>query len=468
MLKKSVLLGSGLLSFQQVNQIAASLASCKVVAVIGDRRGKNDKDGVFSQAALSTNWKRFHFNDLLKQKPFKSKTPYTKDITQYVLSDPNAYLIAERCMLGGYFASVSKRLFLIETIICNVLKIQETYKIAKFVQTNIPHNIDWYLAKVFEFLRLEVLYTRVCSPLERVQLVSGVTFPKTLTAPRNLSEHKINKLTNSVLSHYKQNYEQARPDYEKENVKRRGKGLLTIKSIWADLSRIDSTVKSGWIVNGIIKKINAFVEFSSYNKIKSTHKKIIKFFLHYQPEATTIPAGCWYSSQNNAILELSKNLPDGVSLALREHPSTFRLTFDDRYRWPEFYKKIAQLHDVKWLKIEADVFTEFKNTAFAATITGNVGFESICKGIPCLVFSQTFYSGLEGVFTINKESNLKKLMNKIMKKTIKVSKLKKGIKNLFKNSFDYNPKINGSIPGLIYLCNFRGLARKNQIRKQKN
>lgn len=452
MRKTRVLLGSGLLSLEQVHQIRSCLTNSEIVAVIGDQRKKKDDTGVFSGKHHSEKWTRIHFTDLIAETSLEKQAFSVKKITQFILADPNAYLIAERCMIGGYFASTARRLFKIETIVFNTLKIISELQVERFVQTNIPHNLDWFLAKVFEALKLEVFYTRVCSPLDRVQLVSGVSKPSKLKIPMRMSENDAADLTNSVFSALSQNYDKARPNYENENIKERGKNLLSLKSVLADIRRINSLAKGIWITKNIIKKIKRFIEHSACVKEPNKKTPLIKFFLHYQPEATTIPAGCWYANQNNAVRELFRAASGVCLVGIREHPSTFRLTFDSRYRWPGFYKTLSSDTSVVLLKIESDVFSEFRNCKAVATVTGNVGFEAVCRGIPCILFADTFYSNLEGVFNVGKEEITKNNIKKIVKTKINQKKLKKDVKRLISESFKYEKEINGSLEALVYLC----------------
>ena len=94
----------------------------------------------------------------------------------------------------------------------------------------------------------------------------------------------------------------------------------------------------------IIYTANLYKYFNS-QKIETQleNLKYWIFFLHYQPERSTLPEGGLYFNQFEAIARLRSLLPIDVTILVKEHPSTFRRLSDPRYRNKSFYRKINSL-----------------------------------------------------------------------------------------------------------------------------
>ncbi len=451
MAKVRVLLGAGLLETKDVIKISCSLKTSKIVAVIYDdewgpwRRLKNPQ--VTFEGAVT-----IKLSSLLETPKYGPNLVSIRDLSRVILADPNALLIAERLRMGGYFASYSKRVFLIESIIINVVSWIEELKIEKFVQTNIPHGYDWYLAKVFEHLGLAVYYTRVCLPIPRVQLIHGLNNPSILEVSSHPGDLDASNLAKSIIEGYKGSYKDVLPNYEKEIIRKRGVGMVSLRSVINDIRSANSLLKLIWIFGSAAGRYLAYKNYRKVISVPTSSSPVVKFFLHYQPEATTIPAGGWYAVQHNAIRELGRFARNLFQLAIREHPNTFRQPFDKRFRWPNFHRYLVDQSDIIALDVENDVFEELKGCAAVVTITGAIGFEAICRGVPCLIFSNTFYEQLEGVILVDKGGVNQDTINMLLSKQVDQNLLMASLKKLLSHSFEYETRINGSLSALVYLC----------------
>lgn len=138
--------------------------------------------------------------------------------------------------------------------------------------------------------------------------------------------------------------------------------------------------------------------------------------LHYQPERTTCPAGGVFSDQRLVISLLSKSLPKGWVLYVKEHPSQF-LTANGRYgylsRSSTFYMDIAAHENVRLIRQEVPQFELIDCSKAVATITGTSGWEALVRGKPVLVFGDGWYQACDGAYRVRTHDDCKNALASI-------------------------------------------------------
>lgn len=122
--------------------------------------------------------------------------------------------------------------------------------------------------------------------------------------------------------------------------------------------------------------------------------------LHQQPENSTSPEGGLFVDQFLAILLLSKSLPTGWQIYVKEHPSQFIPQYGgNRSSRPKhFYSDVAALPYVKLIPVSFPSLTLIDHAKAVATVTGTIGWEAVVRGKPALTFGFPWYRGCEGVF----------------------------------------------------------------------
>lgn len=119
----------------------------------------------------------------------------------------------------------------------------------------------------------------------------------------------------------------------------------------------------------------------------------VYFPLHLQPEMTTSSLGGYYVDQMLAIERLSRKLPEGMRILVKENPK------QNEYQRPvNFYRRLQALDNVVLVPIEMNTYDLIRDCAFVATVTGTAGWEAINLGKPALVFGKAWYETLPGVF----------------------------------------------------------------------
>jgi len=114
--------------------------------------------------------------------------------------------------------------------------------------------------------------------------------------------------------------------------------------------------------------------------------------LHYQPESNTLPDAEIYNDQYLAIKKISDSLPEGVTLVLKEHPSTFSKRCDRRFRPKGFYRRLVSLPNVIMCSLDTPTFDLIDNALFVSSITGVCLTEALARGIPIIFFNSSRFS----------------------------------------------------------------------------
>lgn len=153
--------------------------------------------------------------------------------------------------------------------------------------------------------------------------------------------------------------------------------------------------------------------FSSFNKqfIKILpHHKYIYFPLHLIPESSTLIKAPFYPNEKQIIESVSKVLPLGYSLIIKEHGAMIG------ERPLSFYRDLNRLSNVKCARL--DCFTDPKewinNSQGVITITGTSAFEAVMLGKGAVVLGAVPFEDIDGVFKSGLDDlkeNIHKMLN---------------------------------------------------------
>lgn len=143
-----------------------------------------------------------------------------------------------------------------------------------------------------------------------------------------------------------------------------------------------------------------------YNKLASNHlelnKPFVYFSLHLQPERTTMPEGLIYDDQILAIRTLSKALPNGWKILVKEHPR--QMQFDIRSTHGRScldYERLNVIDNVEIVPLDHSQRELVQKCKCTATISGSVSWEGLLLGKPSLIFSENWHSDCGGTFFIS-------------------------------------------------------------------
>jgi len=133
-----------------------------------------------------------------------------------------------------------------------------------------------------------------------------------------------------------------------------------------------------WRLKRIYQTYSSFHYFKKLKK--NVHTNYVLFPLHVEPEVQLLLHGHNYTNQIDVIENIAQNLPNGVTMLVKEHPMAVG------YRPTRFYKEINSIPNVTVLSPMEDLSRILKDAKMLITISGTSAFEAILNKIPVIHF----------------------------------------------------------------------------------
>jgi len=249
---------------------------------------------------------------------------------------------------------------------------------------NTPHEfVEFFLAKAAEFLKLSIFTSEQLILPWIFTLRKGIDKKRDWIFKDEQFEDE-SELQNQISNYVKKlngNYEDAMPLYEKNRL---GKGLFKYYNPFENPYELLKRPQKFWCMT------RNFFYYKKHSKdIKCKDVDYFLFFLHYQPERSTLPEGYGFEDQFYAIKILSKMLPKGVRLVVKEHPSMFTRGSEFKIRSIYNYDSIKKLDNVDLCAMHMDNFQLMDNALAVATITGTVALEGYVRKKPVILFGRS-------------------------------------------------------------------------------
>ncbi len=186
-------------------------------------------------------------------------------------------------------------------------------------------------------------------------------------------------------------------------------------------------IKYFFIRKEIKKRINSLKE--KYNSLcvypenfkKKLEKKQVKinylyFAAHLSPEATLIPTGLWNMHQDIAITRVLQNMPKNWKIVYKANPAQFDFNKRKRSSWPEwyasnYYEKLNSTGQVIFVPINSPTDELIKNSRGVLTVNGTVALEAVALRKRCIIFSDNWYSAIDGVHLCKNNHDISKALN---------------------------------------------------------
>ena len=172
-------------------------------------------------------------------------------------------------------------------------------------------------------------------------------------------------------------------------------------------------------------------------KLKDLEKKPFVFFpLTTEPEINLQQRSPEYFYQLSTIAALSRDLPAGVILAVKEHISAVGR------RPRNFYDQIKRFKNVVMIDFVESGIDVIKKSKAVATIVGTAGLEAIILGKPVILFGQhNSFDIVSHAKVVRDERKLKKYLSDVLSKPLDTKKAKfegeKYLSALIASSFDF-------------------------------
>ena len=136
--------------------------------------------------------------------------------------------------------------------------------------------------------------------------------------------------------------------------------------------------------------------------------------LQCEPERQTCPAGGVFGNQYLMVDMLSKLVPDDWKIYVKEHVSQFKVyQAAERAKPVEFYNILASMSKVELIPLTYTSFDLIDRAKASATVSGTVGWESVVRGKPTLLFGYSWYRDCKGVFVTHSVEDCKNAIREI-------------------------------------------------------
>jgi len=311
------------------------------------------------------------------------------------VKDPMCHYLAERNrshIFEGTFLSTSR----IVGYIYYVLNICIIYRPDIIIFHNYPHDLFTYiLLKSTIYLDTKAFIVHF-SVLPWCMRISYFTEDHLLKSIKNTLIHS-SDLTNDVLKYFKSlrgKYEAAMPTVDMELQNKSRNNFLNIGNEFVGVFK----------GNPIKHFVRIYLKYQSFRALRNAVVEkpagdYVVFFLHYQPEESTLPRGGLFAQQIIAISKLRTIIPKNINLIVKEHPSMYRHghTLSIPVRSKGFYRNISRLSGVYIIPQETNAFKLIDNALAVATITGTVAIEALSRGKSVICFGEPYYKNYSGV-----------------------------------------------------------------------
>ena len=181
-------------------------------------------------------------------------------------------------------------------------------------------------------------------------------------------------------------------------------------------------------------KRQQFIDDNLLKKIE-TDESFIYMPLHQEPERSLLIAAPKFSNQIETIKEISKKMPEGFQLYVKEHP-----TQGPARNWRDisFYTKIMNIKNVKLFHPNFNPKYLFQNCRLVVSVGGTSSFEAAFYGKPSIIFADLGYTAIPCVKKLNSYEQLKQGIEDCISVKVNPRHVQNYIQILEKNSFEFD------------------------------
>lgn len=148
-------------------------------------------------------------------------------------------------------------------------------------------------------------------------------------------------------------------------------------------------------------------------------EKYIYFPLQFQPERTSVPLGGVFESQLIVLDMLSKALPTGWKIFVKEHPRQLKVPRMSclHFRDKGYYDRMCAIPSVVLIGLDVDSKELIKHAQLVATISGTGAWEGMLAGKASLVFGYPSFLGCNNCYPVDSVESIKDAIKKIQHKS---------------------------------------------------
>lgn len=199
----------------------------------------------------------------------------------------------------------------------------------------------------------------------------------------------------------------------------------------AGFSAISPNTLRAWhhyLANRKLDKSVAYTKFELWEKIRANLLRVMRkaitkkwlgtrdvsaipnqsifFALQYQPEQSTLTQANWYANQIYVIECISRSLPNGYTLVVKEHP----WGRGNRPIWQ--YKHVTRLYNV--MMCDAPAREIIQKVKAVVSLPGTVAIESLVMGCPTVLMGRAFFDYSELFYKLDHIQQLPYVLKSIL------------------------------------------------------
>lgn len=207
-----------------------------------------------------------------------------------------------------------------------------------------------------------------------------------------------------------------------------------------DMNRYDyyDATKSKVLVtrflNGLRKKHRESFIDKNFEYDINKDENFVYFPLQVEPERSLSIDAPFYVNQLEIIKNISKSLPVGYKLYVKEH---FGQVFRN-WREIKYYKEIMDLPNVRLLHYSIKPEEIVSKCELILSISGTTGFEAALYEKPSIIFADVNYENLESVYRLRQIEDLPNVIRKALKQKVNLLELNKFIESIEIDSFSFD------------------------------
>lgn len=171
------------------------------------------------------------------------------------------------------------------------------------------------------------------------------------------------------------------------------------------------------MVKYYIDVIRATIFYDKHAVSECEDSNSLALFLHYQPEASTMPQSGIFADQLLVLDLILDALPKGMTVYVKEHPFMFDQSAQDRHeRSVEFYEHMLRDPRVRFVKKTVSSQEVMKKVKYVASANGSISWEAMRSGKPCIIFGWAWFASCQSCFVVDSVASLKNAFDAIPKK----------------------------------------------------
>jgi hypothetical protein len=368
-------------------------------------------------------------------------------LDKYGLDFWTALKMIDRLDPTGEKFSFSERSYWVTILIESWLQVIDNEEIELVISPSVPHRVfDFALYIAAKIRNVNFIMFQMTPFGDKSFIIDNVNstpqYMKREMLNRSIEDSSLPKDIEARLAPLLASYDDAIPDYMIRQ-KKESQSLERVISKVNKIKKISRLFKNANTYRVIKKHTPGYEKISllSYNvqliegeifksKLKNNYRSLVEKYshrrekndkyilvaLHYQPEETSCPTGGFYAEQRQIVKLLSETLPENYKIYIKEHSSQFHPNMEgEAGRTSRYYHDLIGISNrVVLINDTDDTFTLIDNAIATATISGTIGWESVFRGCPAIVFGRAWYEDMSGVFKVKSRIELSESIDRIL------------------------------------------------------